>query len=196
LRTWAAVANPQLLGPMGNGPPTLQFAYGTEFFKYFVFGKEDWDYSKYTLMSFATDTKALTPILNADNVDLTAFKARKGKLILAHGWADPAVNPLSTIAYYERLQSKDASVRDYARLFMMPGVLHCAGGPGPDTVDWFAPIAEWVEHDHAPDSVVARKVASDGSSLNTRPICAYPQHATYNWSGSSTDLASYSCDAK
>jgi feruloyl esterase len=196
LRLWAIGANPQLLGPMGNGPPSLQFAYGTEFFKYLVFGKEDWDYSKYMLATWAADTHALAGILNADNPDLTAFKARKGKLILAHGWADPAVNPLSTIAYYDKLQSRDAGVRDYVRLFMMPGVLHCAGGPGPDTVDWFAPIADWVEHDHAPDSVVAKKVASDGSSLNTRPLCAYPGHATYNWSGSSTDLASYSCDAK
>jgi hypothetical protein len=191
-RSWITGVDSQLLGA-GTGPPSLQFDYGNEFFKYFVFGKPDWDYSKYTFVTWAADTKAIAAILNADNPDLTAFKARQGKLILAHGWADPAINPLSTVAYYEKLQSRDPQVRDYARLFMMPGVLHCIGGPGPDTVDWFTSIADWVERGKAPDFVIAKKVASDGSALNARPLCPYPKHAEYNWSGSSTDSASYAC---
>jgi feruloyl esterase len=138
----------------------------------------------------------LATIVNADNPDLAAFKARGGKLILAHGWADPAINPLATIAYYERIKTPDARLRDYVRLFMMPGVLHCLGGPGPDIVDWFAPIASWVEHGQAPERVVAQKLGADGGVVNARPLCPYPLRAVYDGKGSTTDAASYACKAK
>lgn len=173
----------------------MQFAFGTDFFKYFVFGRKDWDYSTYDLSRWRADTSTTATILNADNPDLGAFKAKGGKLILAHGWADPALNPLSTIAYYERVQARDARFRDDVRLFMMPGVLHCVGGPGPDSVDWFAPIAEWVEHGQAPERLIARKLGPDGGVVNARPLCPYPLRAVYDGKGSTTDVASYACKA-
>ena len=71
----------------------------------------------------------------------------------------------------------------------------CAGGPGPDRVDWYSVIAEWVERGHAPDRVLAEKVDADGRSINTRPLCSYPQRAVYDGRGSTTDAASYSCRA-
>jgi feruloyl esterase len=175
------------------GPPSLQYVFGTEGFMYLVFGRPDWDYSTYDLSRWRRDTAMLAPIVNADNPDLSAFKARRGKLILAHGWADPALNALATIAYYERVQAHDPSVRDYARLFLMPGVMHCAGGSGPDAVDWFAAIADWVEHGRTPDRLLAREVARDGRVLNTRPLCPYPERAVYDGSGNPTDAASFAC---
>jgi len=178
--------------PQGRAA-SLQFVFGTEFFKYFVFGRSDWDYSTYDLATWRRDTQAAAETLNADNPDLSAFKARGGKLIMAHGWADPALNALTTIAYYERVRAGDQGVDGYVRLFMMPGVLHCTNGTGPDSVDWFTPIAEWVEQGHAPTRVIAQKVGTDARILNARPLCPYPLSAVYDGKGSTSDAASFAC---
>lgn len=178
--------------PQGRGV-SLQFLFGTEFFKYFVFGRRDWDYSTYDLSNWRRDTRAVAEILNADNPDLSAFNARGGKLIMAHGWADPALNPLTTIAYYERVRAAGGDVDDYVRLFMMPGVLHCTNGTGPDSVDWFTAIADWVEHGRAPTRVIAQKLGADRQVLNTRPLCAFPLRAVFDGKGSTTDASSFAC---
>jgi feruloyl esterase len=174
-------------------PPSLQYAFGTQFFKYLALGREDWDYTTYNLATWRKDTAAIGKDLDAVDTDLSKFNARGGKLILAHGWADPALNALSTIAYYERLQVRDPRLREYVRLFLMPGVLHCAGGTGPDTVDWFTPIADWVEHRRAPERVIAQKRSADGRVLNARPLCPFPQRAVFDGKGSVTDSESYVC---
>ena len=194
-RGWITGVDSGLAAATQGRQPSLQFAFGTDFFKYFVAGRSDWDYSGYDLAHWRDDTRAVAEILDADNPDLGAFRRRGGKLILAHGWADPALNPLSTIAYYEQVQTRDPQVRDDVRLFMMPGVLHCAGGLGPDRVDWFAAIAEWVEHGHAPDRLIAQKLNDDHRVVNARPLCAYPLRAVYDGKGSTTSPESYECSS-
>ncbi len=178
-----------------GGPPSLEHAFGTHFFKYLALGREDWDYATYDLANWRKDTADVARYLNAVDPDLSKFKARRGKLILSHGWADPALNPLSTIAYYDQMQVRDPGLRDYARLFMMPGVLHCGGGAGPDFVDWFTAISEWVEQGRAPERLIAQKRA-DGRILNARPLCPYPQRAMHDGKGSITDAASYACQTR
>jgi feruloyl esterase len=179
-----------------NQPPSLQYAFGTQFFKYLALGQPDWDYARYDLTNWRKDTADVGKFLNATDTDLGKFKGRRGKLILSHGWADPALNPMSTIAYYEQLQARDPGVRDYARLFMMPGVLHCGGGAGPDVVDWFTPIVDWVERGRAPERIVAQKRGADGGVVNARPLCPYPQRAVYDGKGSATDAGSFVCSAR
>jgi pimeloyl-ACP methyl ester carboxylesterase len=176
-----------------GAPPSVQYAFGTQFFKYLAVGREDWDYASYDLARWQADTAAAASYLNAVDSDLSRFKAHGGKLILSHGWSDPALNPLSTIAYYDRLQARDAKVRNYARLFMMPGVLHCGGGAGPDSVDWFAPIAEWVERGRAPERLLAQKRGAEGRVVNARPLCPYPQRAVYDGKGNVSEAESYVC---
>ena len=81
-------------------------------------------------------------------------------------------------------------------MFLMPGVLHCAGGPGPDTVDWAAAIDEWVDKGKAPERIVAQKRAGAGAAATvarTRPLCPYPQHAVYNGTGSIDEAANFAC---
>jgi feruloyl esterase len=78
-------------------------------------------------------------------------------------------------------------------MFMMPGVLHCAGGPGPDSVDWAAAIDAWVEKGTAPDRLIAEKKTAQGAVTRSRPLCAYPQRAVYNGSGSPDDAANFAC---
>jgi tannase/feruloyl esterase len=130
--------------------------------------------------------------MNATNPDLSAFKARGGKLILWHGWADTALTPLGSVRYFDQVKARDAAANDYFRMFLMPGVLHCGGGAGPDQADWSAAIVDWVEKGTAPDRVVAKKTAQ-GAVTRTRPICPYPQRAVYSGSGSTDDAASFAC---
>ena len=148
--------------------PSLRFAFGTQFFKYLVFNDPVVGLQPLRLRELAKDTALAATFLNATNPDLDAFKAKGGKLIMWHGWSDPALTALGSIKYYEQVQARDAECRDYFRMFMMPGVLHCAGGPGPDTVDWTAAIDDWVENGKAPDRVIARKAAAGGAVSRTR----------------------------
>lgn len=188
-RAWIVGGAPQ---PPGQKEPSLRFAFGNGIFKYLVFNNPDWDYRTYDLSNWKKDTALAATFLNATNPDLSAFKARGGKLVLWHGWADPALTPLASIRYHERVYAGDPGAGDYFRTFMMPGVLHCSGGPGPDTVDWPGVIADWVENGKAPDRVPARKL-TNGTVVLSRPLCPYPQMAVYAGTGSTDDQASFVC---
>ena len=130
--------------------------------------------------------------MSTTDPDLTKFKEAGGKIIFNHGWADHGLSPLRTIQYYEDVietMGGAENVTDFARLFMMPGVLHCGGGPGPDTVDWLSALERWVEEDIAPESLVA----SGGSPYRTRPICPYPQQAIWDGVGNPNVATSFHC---
>ena len=192
---WITGVGPHELIPGTGIVPSLQFAFGTEFYKYFVFGDSTWDYSKYDLRNWRRDTQKMAAILNTTDPEMKAFKARGGKLIIYHGWSDPALNAMQTIAYYDQVLKHDASARDYARLFLVPGMFHCGGGTGPNEADWRGAIADWVERAHAPDRVIARERGAKGSADKTHPLCAYPARATYDGKGKTDDASSYSCKA-
>lgn len=180
-------------GPVaGPNGPTLRFAFGTQIVKYLVFNDPNWDYSTYDLSRWKRDMALAATVLNATSPDLSAFKSRGGKLILWHGWADAALTPLASIRYHEQVHARDASAREYFRTFMLPGVLHCAGGNGPDSVDWPSAIVNWVENGQAPERVIARKVAN-GALSRSRPLCPYPQKAVYNGTGSTDDEKNFVC---
>jgi hypothetical protein len=172
--------------------PSLRFGFGTEFFRNFVFSSSEWDYRRYDFANYRKDSAQAGSMLNATDPNLDAFKTRGGKLVLWHGWSDPALSALATTKYYEQVQARDAAASDYARLFMLPGVLHCTGGPGPDVVDWYSVIDNWVEKGVAPDRIVATKVVQ-GKTTRTRPLCAYPLKATYQGTGSIDDEANFTC---
>lgn len=193
---WITGPSQQLLAATGGRASSAQAAFGTEFFKYLVFGDSTWDYSRYDFATWQRDTRLAASILNADDPNLDVLRARQRKLILWHGWSDAALNAFSTIDYYGRAEARDRQLRDYARLFLLPGVLHCAGGPGPDTVDWASAISDWVERGRAPTRVIAAKLGKDGQPARTRPLCPYPERARYRGAGSQNDEASYSCSAR
>ncbi|ANH39615.1 Tannase and feruloyl esterase [Nocardioides dokdonensis FR1436] len=127
---------------------------------------------------------------NADEPDMSAFRAAGGKLLMHHGLADPLITPMATIQYYEDGLSAMGGlkkVRSWYRMFLLPGVYHCSGGPGPDQVDWYAAIRAWVEKGEAPKRLVASK---KDASL-TRPLFPYPSKAAYSGAGSTDDQASF-----
>jgi feruloyl esterase len=128
-----------------------------------------------------------------DPLNLPALKA-KGKLLVYHGTADPVFSSNHTASWYSRLQAKDAAAASYARLFLIPGMTHCGGGPATDSFDAFTPLVEWVEKGSAPDTILATVGAGNAdkpaawSSTRSRPLCAYPKHAVLK--SGATDLES------
>lgn len=171
-----------------------QWAFATEFFKYFVFGDPKWDYRTYDFATWERDTRVVRSILNADNPDLSTFTAR-GKLLLWHGWSDAALNARSTIDYYDGALAKTPALKDSGRFFLLPGVQHCGGGAGPDSVDWIGAIADWVERGRPPERILASKRV-DGKLTRTRPVCAYPQRTVYKGAGSADEAESFECRAQ
>ena len=134
-------------------------------------------------------------IINAVNPDLSAFKARGGKLLLYHGWNDTAISPGNTINYYSSVLSKMGTKQDnWIRLFMAPGVAHCGNGPGPNQFNFMAALERWRESGIAPDSITAYHVTNNRVDL-TRPLCVYPELAQYKGTGSTNDASSFTCKA-
>ncbi|PZP92180.1 MAG: tannase/feruloyl esterase family alpha/beta hydrolase [Variovorax paradoxus] len=130
---------------------------------------------------------------------LTAFKARKGKLMFIHGMSDPIFSADEVVEYYERLAANNggiAATQDFARTYLVPGMTHCSGGPATDTYDSLQAMVDWVEKGVAPESIAARANASNAYFPNrTRPLCAYPKFARYKGTGSIEDAANFSCEA-
>ncbi len=161
---------------------SLQYYFGTEIFKYFVFNDPDWDYSKYTFSNYLTETKYASSFLDATQTDYSEFKKMGGKLIMVHGWSDPALSAFSTIEHYKAIEHKDKDLRSYVRLYLLPGVLHFQGGPGPDQADWIKVITGWVEKNEAPERVVVSKVKNK-QIVMTRPVYPFPEKVIYDGTG-------------
>jgi feruloyl esterase len=105
------------------------------------------------------------------------------------------VNALDTIAYYERVRDRQGSQGEtdrLFRLFLVPGMGHCSGGPGATSFDALAALDAWVEKGAAPDRIIASRVV-DGTVAGTRPLCPYPQKAVYTGSGSTDEAANFVC---
>jgi feruloyl esterase len=138
----------------------------------------------------------LSPALDADDPDLRPFARRGGRLILYHGWSDPDISPLNTIDYYRKVeQVTGAKTSAFARLFLVPGMQHCGGGPGPDTFDAVSAVERWVEEGTAPTQIVASH-AVHGIVDKTRPLCPYPQMAMYKGKGDVNDAGNFTCKVR
>jgi feruloyl esterase len=190
----------------------LQFFFSTQAFKNMVYNNPGWDYKTFDLErdGKAADEK-LAPVLNATDPNLKAFSARGGKLILYHGWNDAALPPVNTINYFQSVVAKlgQRQANGFMRLYMAPGVQHCAGGPGPDTFgqmvtsaqsdpqhDLTLALERWVEQGVAPEQVIATKrqgANPQAPASRTRPLCPYPQVARYKGSGSTDEVANFNC---
>ena len=129
----------------------------------------------------------------ADDATLKDYKARGGKLLIAHGLADPIFSPNESIDYYRRLSATHGKgTSDFARLFLIPGMGHCQGGAATDVWDGLGAMVDWVEKSTPPQRIVA-----SGSSVfpgRTRPLCAWPAHAQYNGQGDPQDAANFRCE--
>ena len=174
-----------------------------------------WDFSTFNFDSdmAAADAKAEHTV-NATEANLRAFRRhhRHGKIIMWHGWEDPAISALGSVSYYQRVVGENRDSRDFFRLFMVPGMLHCGGGPGPNAFgqslpqalplsnapehDILSALERWVEEGVAPTRIVAVKYVNNVPAqgiARTRPLCAYPKAAVYKGTGSTDDAANFEC---
>ena len=204
------------LGPM----PASSWALQDVFMRNFVFGP---NYDSIKQFNFDRDLAALVPLSYAqDNAkaDLSEFRAHGGKLILYHGWADHSITPIRTIEYYasvidtmgkEQPGEEDAdAVNDFARLYMVPGMHHCAGGPGPNVFgganqglppemdaqhDIVMALDRWVEDGVAPEKIIASHL-TNGAADRTGVLCPYPQVAIYVGTGDANQAENYHCEQR
>jgi len=155
----------------------------------------------YRDFNFDTDTPKVKaslelydPVPPGDAPNLQAFERRGGKLIAYQGWADSGVSPINTIDYYAQVAHRQGGmekVRDWFRLFMVPGMFHCRGGDAPNTFDFMPAIMAWVEKGVAPDGVVATQKDATGAISRQRPLYAYPEKAAYKGAGDINQAANW-----
>ena len=177
----------------GTGP----FPISNDYFRYVIHKSPGWDFRTFD----ADQDVALAEKLDHDNIlkavdpNLKKFVAHGGKLIVYHGWTDNLIAPRNSINYFNSVlpylggpEKTGASVR----LFMAPGMNHCAGGDGPNAFDMVAALEQWVEQGKAPERVTASH-RTGGQVDRTRPLCPYPQVAKYKGTGSMDDAENFAC---
>jgi feruloyl esterase len=181
---WAGLAGP------------APFAVSNDHYRFIVFKNPSWDFKtldfdKDVALADAQDAG----LLNAIDPDLKAFVSRGGKLLMYHGWADQLIAPRNTVNYYTSVAKAMGGadrVADAIRLFMVPGMAHCAGGDGTSTFDSVEALEQWVEQKKTPTQISASHV-TNGVPDRTRPLCPYPMIASYNGEGSTDDAANFVC---
>jgi len=195
-RLWYGQTHGTPLGALGGTGP---FFIATEQPKYWVYLDPDWDwtaldYGNYP--QFFADTVArVGPVMGSDNPDLSAFRDQGSKLVMYHGWSDTVIMPQGAIDYYDRVTNTlgggYSRTQDFARLFMAPGVAHCAGGAGPQPQGLFESVVAWVENGSPPQTITATREVN--GVTESRPLCPYPARARWTGQGSSGDAANYAC---
>jgi len=150
------------------------------------------DYQTLTVDQLVAGSEDMRRMTETASTDLDAFRARGGKILLYHGMSDQIVSPDDTIHYYEALSARyGPATGQFARFFAVPGMLHCFGGPGPASFDPLAAMVDWVEHDRAPDRLIATN--SRTMPGQSRPLCPYPSYARYEGRGDPARAESYAC---
>jgi hypothetical protein len=202
----------------GAAPGTsLMYQFTTNFFPNMVFDDPAWSFKTFNFDSgvkLADDKQAAN--LNSNDANMKAFEKRGGKLIIYHGWSDAAISAFNTVDYYNRVVAAmgPRDTASFLRVFMVPGMQHCGGGPGPNSFGQlglgtalpdpqhsiYSALEQWVEKGVAPERIVATKYVSDLNAAQgvkmTRPLCPYPQAARYKGTGDSNDEANFVCAQK
>lgn len=191
---WAA----WLTGSKAAGP-----GMATSLMRYMVYSDPAWPEESFDLdREFGAVRLQPGPAIDAVDPDLRPFFARGGKLLIYHGWDDAAIPAGNSLRYHAAVRrAVGRSADSHMRLFMLPGVAHCSGGHGPDTIDYLGTLDRWAETGVAPERLIATKfdnpiqvmAGQPANIVRSRPACAWPKRARYNGSGATDDAASYIC---
>ena len=191
----------------------VQMRNALSFFKFLAFEQDRPEFDVFTDLDFnhVPDTTFMAKLMNADSPDLEHLQKTGKKILLWHGWADVGLNPLRTIQYFEAVQQTVGvdSAAEFLRLFMVPGMYHCEGGPGPNVFDDLGALETWVEKGVVPERMNAYKtvgandfyperrppngVQAEDQVLRSRPLCAYPQVAHYQGQGNTDRAKNFIC---
>jgi len=169
------------------------FAVATTYMKYLVFKDANWDFKTFDYDKDVERARQTgSEQLDVSPNDLDAFFVAGGKLLLSHGWADGLIPAMSTVKFYNDLVKRLGAKKSAgARLFMIPGMGHCAGGEGPFAFDPITTLDRWVETSRAPERIVVSNPPS--APARTRPLCPYPQEAIYAGKGGSDEEKNFRC---
>ena len=194
----------------GSGPGGGA-GYAANYFRYMVTGDPKWEILNADAGAMLKQAQTVTGHdVDAVDPDLSKFVARGGKLIIYHGWNDPAISPVNSIAYLSSVRQKmGASVDTSVALYMVPGMEHCVGGSGPSNFGQLGlspargsgsgmldVLEGWVEKAVAPGPVLTAKFTGPGKAAvatMTRPLCPYPQTAKYDGKGDPNAPESFAC---
>lgn len=205
---------------LGSGyRKSVLYNYALQFPRYLIYGDPAWDLDRFTDVDrfLRDDDHALGTVYTA-SPDLSRFAARGGKLVLYHGWSDPAIPPMLTVDFYERIRAHVGAEQTdrFARLYMVPGLQHGIGGPGTNVFGQVPPggradpgrnmsaaLEAWVEQGRAPGAIVASRYDSNDfrallaqppqALVRTRPLCPYPQAARWSGQGSTDAAENFRC---
>jgi feruloyl esterase len=187
---------------------------GLSFYHFVVSKSIEW---KPSMLNFDRDPAAarrkLSDSLDADRPDLSRFAERGGKIIVYHGWADDMVPSQVSTDFYASVEKQIGNARreNFYRLFMVPGMGHCGGGPGANVLfrseqaaavpldpnrDMLTALEQWVEHGRAPSSFVASRLNKEGAVERTRLVCAYPHLAKYRGTGDVSSADNWACSSE
>jgi len=198
---------------------SLMEAFGNGYYSDMVYEKADWDLKTFSVEAGLRLARQKTSsVLDSNDADLKPFYSRGGKLIIYHGWDDPAIPALSSVNYYQSVVDTlgQATTDSFARLYMVPGMQHCEGGPGPDTFGqspmWKpdphynarTALELWVEKGTAPAAIIATKQVAGAQEAGstptapvmTRPLCPFPQAAKYKGAGDTNAAENFVCAAE
>ncbi len=157
------------------GPP-IYYLFGGDFFRYLAFDQDagpQWHPEDFDMARDLPRLRSMRMLNNAANPDLTAFAARGGKIILYQGWSDESVPPLGIVDYLQlatRTMGGMEKMRAFTRLYMLPGVAHCRGGVGPDSLDSLTHLERWVEQGQAPEQIVVSKLKNASVAYPAYPL--------------------------
>lgn len=162
---------------------------------------------------YTTDTtyteSAMDFMTPPDVRDLSALRARGAKVIVYHGVSDPAFSVEDSVAWYRGIDNHSGGrAKEFTRLYPIPGMNHCSGGPATDQADFITPLVAWVEQGEAPAAITAsaRGPGNPGGANvdvpaawapdRTRPLCPWPSVARYDGHGDLEDASSFVCTTR
>ncbi len=179
----------------GDGGMSLLF--GETSMRFLAFDPQrgrDWSWKQFNFDTDPPRMAAFARVIEADNPDLSKLDKRGGRIIHYHGWADALVNPQVSVDYYESVLRKMGKNRaaGFYRLYMIPGMFHCAGGVGCEQTDWLTPLVNWVEKGVAPGILTGARIEK-GVTVRTRPLCVYPEVPRYKGQGDVARAENFTC---
>jgi hypothetical protein len=190
----------QYIWPSATTGLSTQMNFSDQWVRGFITRDNAFDPKTFNAADWLPELSFLGAMWQSFNPDLTPLNARGGKLIIWTGTMDTSVTPRDTARYYDAVVQKmgQAATDNLLEAFMAPGVGHCGGGPGADSIDLVKALDTWVTSGTAPSkqNLVHRKVNSDGTTALSRPLCKYPSYPRYNGLGDVNLAASYTCSTQ
>jgi feruloyl esterase len=194
-KIWKATIFGKNAANMDETSAGYQFA--LNYLRYFAFADPNFELSSLDMGAQAqAGVDRTAPILDAENPDISSFRAHGGKLLQYHGWNDQNIPSRSSILYFNAVKAKMGDTSNFYRLFMVPGMLHCSGGAGPNKVDWLDALDKWVTTNEAPRTLVAEAGRETPTNVTkpakTQLLCPYPQTAKLV-GANDAEASSYRC---